>query len=424
MKSLYLECKMGAAGDMLCAALYELCDTNTQQAFLSKMNALGLPHVQVSTVPEEKCGIVGTRMVVTIHHSEEESQDHDHPHEGHTHSHEHSHNHGDHTHDSMHEHSHEHSHSGLGDITGIINRLELPQSVKDHAVGVYQILAAAEAKVHGKPVELVHFHEVGALDAVADIVGFCLLVERLKIEKIIASAPNVGSGQVRTSHGILPVPAPATAQILLGIPTYSDNTAGELLTPTGAALLKCFAQSFGAMPVMKIEKIGYGMGKKNFAAANCVRAFLGELSDQGPNDIITELRCNVDDMTPEAISFATEVIMGNGARDVYIEPVYMKKNRPGFVFVCLCKEEDSEKIAGLLLKHTTTIGVRKFQCERYILDRSVKEVDTSLGRIRIKYSQGYGIIKCKPEFDDVARLAKSQGLAFDEAYQRILSEMK
>ncbi len=415
MISLYLECRMGAAGDMLCAALYELLEQEAKSVFLEKMNGLGLPQVNVRAQADQKCGIQGTRMMVTIGDQEEVSLDETMGSQKHG-----PHHHDNSQHPSLEHCRHEHSHSSLTDIKAMIQCLELPQRVKDNALEVYGLLAQGESEAHGRPVDQVHFHEVGALDAVADIVGFCLLVETLKVDNIMASPLHVGSGHVRTSHGVLPVPAPATAHILKGVPTYSDGTAGELLTPTGAALIKHFATGFGAMPLMAYDKIGYGMGTKSFGAANCVRAFLGQSARQ-QGDTITELRCTVDDMTPEAVGFATEALLTGGAKDVYVQPVYMKKNRPGLMIVCLCEDRDGERMARLMLKHTTTLGVRKYACERYILERTIEEVDTTLGRMRVKRAHGYGISRVKPEYDDVAKAAKNHGISFEEAYKIILS---
>ncbi len=419
MGCLYLECRMGAAGDMLLSALYELC--GQKELFLEKMNALHLPGVSIEIVPEQKCGITGSRAVVKISGTEEESLDH---HDGYAHD-DGGHTHAGHAHDHTHagQATGHHEHRGLGDIQALICGLILPQQVKDDATAVYAALAEAEAHVHGKTVEHVHFHEVGALDAVADIVGVCLLIHMLHPEEITASPVHVGSGQVKTAHGVLPVPAPATAHLLRGIPMYSDGTFGELCTPTGAALLRHFVSRFGNMPAMAVEKTGYGMGKKEFPAANCVRAFWGERSTtQDSRERVTELRCNIDDMTPEAIGFATEALFAEGALDAYVQPVYMKKNRPGFVVVCLCHEDDAERFARLLLQHTSTLGVRVFPCSRYTLSRSVEERGTSLGVVRVKHARGYGVIRSKPEYEDVARLAREYGLPFGEAYERVLKE--
>ena len=315
MKTLYLECNMGAAGDMLTAALLEL--TGDKQAFLDRMNALGLPGVRVDAEPSVKCGITGTHMHVTIdgaeeepgddgHHSHEHEHhdDHDHPHDHDHHNHEHDHEH-HHDHGYPHDHDHgHHHHASVKDIDGIIGGLDVSEKVKADARAVYALIADAESRVHGRPVTEIHFHEVGTMDAVADVVGVCLLMEALAPEQVIVSPVHTGSGQVRCAHGILPVPAPATALILEGIPSYGGQVKGELCTPTGAALLKHFADRFGNRPVMAVEAVGYGMGKKDFDQANCVRAFLGE--SEGVKETVTKLECNLDDMTGEDLGFAEE----------------------------------------------------------------------------------------------------------------------
>ena len=313
VKTLYLECAMGAAGDMLTAALLELVPD--RQAFVDKMNVLGLPGVRVSAEPAVKCGITGTHIKVTVSGEEEISEDvHDH------HDHEHHHDH-DHEHHHDHEHGHHH-HTSLQDIAAIIDGLDVSGRVKADAKAVYALIAGAESRVHGHPVEEVHFHEVGAMDAVADVVGVCLLMEQIGAESVCASPVHVGSGHVRCAHGILPVPAPATALLLEGIPTYGGSVQGELCTPTGAALLTEFADKFGPMPVMKVEAIGYGCGNKDFEQANVVRAMLGQTEDD--TGVVPELSLNVDDMTAEEIGFAVEQLFKAGAYEVYTVPIMMK----------------------------------------------------------------------------------------------------
>ena len=260
MKTLYLECAMGAAGDMLTAALLELIDD--RQAFIDRMNGLGLPGVHVEAERSVKCGIVGTHMKVTVEGAEEESEDvHEHHHEhGHHHDHSHHHDHEDehgheHEHDDRHaeDHGHHHHHASVADIEGLIDGLSVSAKVKADAKAVYVLIAEAESAVHGRPVSEIHFHEVGTMDAVSDVVGVCMLMEMIGAEKIVVSPVHVGSGHVRCMHGILPVPAPATALILKGIPTYGGQVQGELCTPTGAALLRHFASEFGDRPVMTVE---------------------------------------------------------------------------------------------------------------------------------------------------------------------------
>lgn len=433
MKTLYLECNMGAAGDMLTAALLELHPD--PQGFVERMNRLGLPGVVFAAQPAVKCGITGTQVSVTVGGEEEESHDvplHTHVHEtaqdeahpGHAHDHVHVHDHDhEHTHDHEHIHDHEHSHghehghghhhhAGMGDIRHILSHLDIPQPVRQDAEAVYQLIAQAESHAHGRPVEEIHFHEVGTLDAVTDVVAVCWLLHDLAPEQIVASPVHVGCGQVRCAHGILPVPAPATAYILQGVPTYGGSVQGELCTPTGAALLKHFVQRFGSSPVMRVEKTGYGMGKKDFEAANCVRAMLGQTQEE--STAIAQLACNLDDMTPEALGFAQERLWEAGALDVTTAPIGMKKNRPGVQLACLCRLEDREKLVSVLFAHTTTLGVRESLCTRYTLARSQRTVETEHGPVRVKEARGWGVTREKPEYEDVAKIAREQGLTLDQ----------
>ena len=379
MRTIYLDCGMGAAGDMLTAALLELMPN--QDAFVEELNGLGIPGIRFTAEKCEKCGILGTHMKVTIHGEEEDD--------------------------------HHHHHGHLADIRGIVSGLPLPTMVKLDILAVYEEIAQVESHVHGVPVEHIHFHEVGTMDAIADVTAVCLLLHRLAPDKIIVSPVHVGSGQVRCAHGILPVPAPATAYLLRGIPIYGGSIDGELCTPTGAALLKHFATEFGQMPVMKVQAIGYGMGKKDFPRANCVRALLGET--EAPIDAIVELRCNVDDMTGEAIGFALDQLLGSGALDAFTVPVGMKKSRPGVLITVLCREEKKEAMVHLLLKHTTTLGVREFPCRRYALSRTMEVVNTPFGPVRKKVSSGYGVRREKLEYDDLAKIAKEQHISLAEA---------
>lgn len=422
MKTLYLECGMGAAGDMLTAALLELCPD--RQAFLDRMNALGLPGVQVETEPAVKCGITGTHMKVTVNGEEEESLDvHDHHHE-HEHDHEHEHHHEhDHGHDHHHEHDHEHPHdhehdhhghshhhASMADIEAVIGKLEIPEKVKTDALAVYRLIAEAESKVHGHPVAEIHFHEVGTMDAVTDVVAVCLLMHELAPEQVVVSPVHVGSGYVRCAHGILPVPAPATALILTGIPTYGGEIRGELCTPTGAALLKHFAARFGDRPLMTVQAVGYGMGKKDFERANCVRAFLGESGESG-QDAVAKLECNLDDITGEDIGFTLEQLFKAGALDAYTQAIGMKKSRPGILLSVICRQEDADRLAAVIMKDTTTLGIRRQDMTRYILDRKTDTVHTAYGDVRVKHASGMGVSCCKPEYEDVARLAEENDVS-------------
>lgn len=391
MKILYLDCGMGAAGDMLTAALIELLPD--PDAFLEKLNALSIPGVRFMKEKSKKCGITGTHMKVTVDGIEEDEEMHGS------------------------DHTHEHPHSSMHAIEHIVSDLKLPSKVREDILAVYSLIAEAESHVHGVPVSEIHFHEVGTMDAIADVTAVCLLMNELSPDKVVVSPIHVGSGQVQCAHGILPVPAPATAYILRNVPIYGGSIQGELCTPTGAALLRHFAADFGNMPVMKTKVIGYGMGKKDFPRANCVRAMLGEHEDK--TDIVLELSCNVDDMTAEEVSFAMERLFEGGAKEVYTIPIGMKKSRLGTLIRVMCNEQDKEKILHLLFRHTTTIGVRECETKRYVLDRKIETQQTPFGEIRRKISSGYGVSRFKYEYDDLSRIAREQNISLEEVRKQI-----
>ncbi len=383
MKTLYFECSSGAAGDMLCASLLELLPE--KEEFVNKLNKVFNPEIIFEAEKVCKNGISGTHLHVVINGSEEGEEHH---------------------------HHHEHHHRTLRDIENIINSFDVSSSVKTNALSVYRIVTEAESIVHGMEVSEVHLHEVGALDAIADITAFCMLVEELGADKIIASPINVGFGTVNAAHGVLPVPAPATAIILEGMPIYTNNVSGELCTPTGAALLKFFADEYRYMPAMKIDKAGYGFGKKELEVLNCVRSFIGENCE---NNQVNTLEFNIDDMTAEEIAFACETFLENGAKDVFTTSIGMKKSRPGTKITVLCSAEDKEKMLSLIFRHTTTLGVREAVFERYTLKRSIENISTPYGDIRIKHSEGFGVEKSKPEYEDIAKIARENNLTFREA---------
>lgn len=416
MKTLYLDCGMGAAGDMLTAALLELLPNGDE--FLSELNGLNIPGVAFLREPSVKCGIHGTHIAVKVNGEEETERAHDHSHE---HGHEHS---NSNEHECKHEHSHDsahiHHHNGMHEIEHIIENLPISAKVKSHVLAVYSLIAEAESYVHDVPVTNVHFHEVGTMDAIADITAVCMLMDRLSPKEVIVSPVHVGSGYVQCAHGILPVPAPATAYILRDVPIYGGRIKSELCTPTGAALLKHFATKFGDMPVMKTEAIGYGMGKKDFPIANCIRALLGETEEC--SDTIVQLCCNLDDMTAEAIGFAEEQLFAAGALEVYTIPAQMKKSRPGILLSVLCQEKEKAKIIRLIFQHTTTLGIRENISRRYILSRDVKNIKTELGDVRVKMSSGYGVVREKFEYEDIARIAREQGISLADVTKLISKE--
>ena len=426
MRTLYLECAMGAAGDMLMAALLEL--TDDREGFIRRMNALGIPGVKVEAEKAVRCGIAGTHIRVEVQGEEETSRDvHDGPEHCHEHEHAHEHDHGhDHDHGRHHGHDHNHGHdhghhhhphTSLAGVEAVIDGLAVSEKVKADAKAVYALIAEAESHVHGKPVDEIHFHEVGTMDAVADVVGVCLLMEEIGAESILASPVHVGSGQVRCMHGILPVPAPATEYLLRGIPAYGGRVQGELCTPTGAALLRHFVNRFGDRPVMRTKAVGYGMGQKEFEQANCVRAFLGE--SEGGREEITRLECNLDDMTGEDVAFAMEQLFRAGARDVYTQPIGMKKSRPGLQLNVICLPRDADSLAAVMMRHTTTLGIRRMDMSRYVLQRRTETVRTACGPVRVKTASGMGVVRRKAEYDDLAALAEEKGITLEEVREAL-----
>jgi len=437
MKTLFIECNMGAAGDMLMCALYELLTDAEKDSFLKTMNGLFPEQIMLHANASEKCGIWGTKMNVVILGQEE-----------HTHTHtdtEHSHHATDHSGHGA------HFHTSYPEMLSQIDDLSVSSQVKEHAKAVYTLIGNAESIAHHIELSQIHFHEVGTLDALMDVVGCCVLLELLNPEQIIASPIHVGSGSVRCAHGILPVPAPATAEILKDVPIYGGSLEGELCTPTGAALLKHFVSQFTPMPPMAVEQTGYGMGSKDFPTANCVRVFLGSLSilpvpapkqlprpfapetlmphreeETRPDhyteqfhslDQILELSCSLDDMTPEAISYALTLLREAGALDVYTTPINMKKNRPGLLLTVLCNVTEESRFSRLILTHTATRGIRIHPCYRRTLDAQFRKVSTVYGEITVKISTGYGIHKYKPEYEDVAAAARQCKVPFQTVYE-------
>ena len=432
---------------MLTAALLEIVPDKDK--CVRELNAIGIPGVRFEAAPSVKCGITGTHVNVKIdgvleadllsnaehHHEYERSSAHDH---GYHHDHEHDHGyHHDHEHDHGHHHDHEHSHdhdhdhghdhhahghhhSSMADIEEIVNGLNISTEVKEDVLEVYRLIADAESRAHGMPVTEIHFHEVGTMDAIADITAVCYLVRAIAPDRIVASPIHVGSGHVHCAHGILPVPAPATAYILRDVPIYGGSIRGELCTPTGAALLKHFANEFGDMPVMTVRAIGYGMGHKDFEEANCVRVMLGE-TGRGTDEIV-ELDCNIDDMTGEELGYAFEKLFAAGARDVFSTPITMKKNRPGILLSVLCAPSQKDSIIRVIFKYTTTIGIREKLLRRYVLDRSEDIVSAEGVYVRRKEVSGYGVSRSKYEFDDLRKIADAREISLRDA--RTLVEEK
>lgn len=312
---------------------------------------------------------------------------------------------------------HEHVHRHLKDIVKIIDDSSLSAAVKQRAISIFTRLAEAEAKVHGIPVERVHFHEVGALDAIVDIVGVCIGFEMLGIERFLASALNLGSGTVEIAHGKFPVPPPAVAELVRGIPVHSSEGTGELVTPTGAAIITTVCDSYGVLPQVILEQIGYGAGTRDTKGSpNAIRLMVGEtaadeVGSKGRVEKLTVLESNIDDASPQVLGFAMEKAFELNALDCWFTPIQMKKNRPATLFTVLCEPANVPKIEEMLFRETTTLGIRRREIERTSLERSVETVSTEWGEVRVKVSSlGGEIITRKPEFDDLKRIADGTGL--------------
>lgn len=376
---------MGAAGDMLASALVGLFDD--RDAIIAKLNSLALPDTKIEYGEKSQGGIVGAHLNIVIG-GEVETPD-------------------------THHYHHHHAHRNLGEVLEIVDALNVNGKVKADVRAIYTIVAEAEAKAHNEPVGEVHFHELGMLDAIADITICAFLMNELQPAHVSCSPINVGGGTVKCAHGVLPVPAPATANILVGVPYYKSEIQTELCTPTGAAVLKYYADEFTEMPDFAgVKKIGIGAGTKELERANIVRAFLCD------DNSVTELACNVDDMTGEEIGFAIEVMMNSGALDCFATPVMMKKGRPAYMLTVLCSAADTDKFVRLMFKHTTSIGLRKYTPSRYTLDRTFREESG----VQIKRSEGYGTVKEKIEFEDIKKLALEKDISVFEARKELRIE--
>ncbi|MBP3879850.1 MAG: nickel pincer cofactor biosynthesis protein LarC [Lachnospiraceae bacterium] len=458
MRTLYLDLSMGAAGDMLTAALLELFNEGEQDDIIWELNDAGIPGTLISAGRVKRYGIEGTHVHVRVNGTEEEdlmasyarksirfldqyteqrnggvkgqagghshAEDEEH---GHFHGHEHDHAHDvksgsdGHSHDA-HEHGGHHHGTGLYEVTDIINRLRFSIKVKTDIVNVYNMIAEAESTVHGMPVTDIHFHEVGTMDAIMDVAAVCYIMDKLSPDQVCASPVHVGAGTVHCAHGVLPVPAPATAEILKDVPVYGGEIQGELCTPTGAALVKYFVNEFGGMPAMKTEKIGYGIGAKDFGRLNSVRAMIGDTGEAREN--VLEMTANIDDMTAEEIGFAMERLFDAGALDVFTTPIGMKKSRPGTMLHVLCRPARRELLAGAIFKYTTTLGIREQEMKRHVLSRKIREVETEYGTVRVKISSGYGVKRRKIEYDDMAKIAKEKGISLSEVKKSVEKGMK
>lgn len=444
MRIAYMECFSGISGDMFLGALV---DAGVSAELLREtVRGLNLgAELQISKV--DRSGITSTKVDVIINGEPDRPREtvehahHVHSHEhGHAHSHEHRHADGSvhshsHAHDDEssqdHEHKHEHAHyhgRHLSEIKKIIANSAVSARAKQTATAIFDALGAAEAKIHNVPVETIHFHEVGAVDAIVDIVCAAVGAEALNVGRFVCSPLNVGGGTVVCAHGTFPVPAPATVELLKGAPVFSGEIQKELVTPTGAAIVNVLAQGFGPMPAMKLERTGYGAGSRNFPAhANVLRITVGESAevqksvDNLPLDEVMVLEANIDDLNPQLFGYVAEQALSAGALDVFATPVQMKKSRPGTLITLLTKPEDAERIARLVFRETTTIGIRMRQEQRFVLPRRHEAVQTPWGEVRMKIAQINGSVSnYAPEYEDCRRIAEQHGVPLKAVMQEAI----
>jgi hypothetical protein len=419
MRIAYLECFSGISGDMFLGALLD-CGVSAE-LFTRTVEALGVEaKLEISRVQRSGIGAVKLDVVIAgekelpreefLEKHEHHHREHDHEHSDHSHKHSHP----DHQHD--HEHSaqgHSH-HRGLMEIRQIINKAAISESAKQRAIRIFETLGAAEAKIHNTDIEKIHFHEVGAIDAIVDITCAAVGSEALGVDEIICSPLNVGGGMVKCAHGTIPIPAPATLELLKNAPIYSGEIQKELVTPTGAAIVNVLARRFTSFPKMKTERIGYGAGTRDFKDfPNVLRMTVGESSDENkvlaPEETITILEANVDDMTPQVFGYVMDRVLQEGALDVFATPVQMKKNRPAMLLTVLCYPEDAQRLTQLIFAETTTIGVRTRQEQRTRLARRHLSVTTKWGEVRMKLANLNGSISnYAPEYEDCRLIAEQQ----------------
>jgi len=383
MRQAYLDGSSGISGDMLLGALLDAgCDAHR---LLEELKKLPLGFYKLKRTRALRGGIVGTRLEVETAGGQPQRK--------------------------------------LTDIEGMIEPAGLSAGVKERALKIFRRLAEAEGKLHGKPASDIHFHEVGAVDAIIDIVGACVGLEVLEVSELICSPLNVGGGRVEAAHGSLPVPAPATMELLQGVPVYSSGVEGELVTPTGAAIVSTVAASYGPFPSFKIERIGYGAGAKEFPKhPNVARLFLGERLDavkaepgKPGDELVSIIEANVDDMSPQLYGYLVDQALAAGALDVTCSSVQMKKNRPGLQITVLTAPEKADALAQLLFEQTTTIGLRIYEARRRVLEREHVEVETPYGKVRIKVAKREGkILNVAPEFEDCQRLAAEKNVPLKE----------
>jgi len=465
MRTLYLDCISGIAGDMTLSALV---DAGADPDYIiSHLRRLPIDPFQMEFVKVDRRGITAQWLKLSFDriehaHDHHHHHDHDHKHDHHDHKHDHhdhKHDHHDHDHKNDHHHHHDHDHKHdhdhhhhhdhdhehghhhhhdhhaahghshehrkASDILRMIENSSMPVRVKERSLLIFNRIAEAEGKIHGMDPADVHFHEVGAMDSILDIIGVCLALESLDVSTIIVSPVPTGTGRLRMAHGLYPIPAPATAELLRGVPLSAFTAQGELTTPTGAGIVKALASSFGTLPAGTIDRIGYGAGTKNFDHPNVVRAIIFQPKPlKVTEESIVILEAQVDDSTGETLGYAMERLFEAGALDVYYTPVYMKKNRPGVLVSVLCQPEHSDRCEQTLLVETSTFGVRRSQWQRLALERRWIQVETPYGIVRVKQAMdGERMIRQAPEYEDAAQAARSFGVPLETVYREVYKKL-
>ncbi|MDQ2087554.1 nickel pincer cofactor biosynthesis protein LarC [Herbivorax sp. ANBcel31] len=394
MKTLYFDCFSGVSGDMMLGALLDL--GIDQKKFKKELGKLNLSGYDIVIEKKVKNAITVTDVDVIVEGTGDE-------------------NHKDH-------HHHHHPSRNLNDIEKIIDESDLKISVKEFGKKVFREIAKAEAKVHNKGINEIHFHEVGAVDSIVDIMGVSICIDFLEVDNICSSALHDGNGFINCQHGMLPVPVPAVMEMLKEskIPYITEDVNTELVTPTGIALIKCLCSQFGIMPSIEVNKVGYGSGKREIGRFNGLRCILGKLIDESEkDDEISVLETNIDDMNPEILGYVMEKLFQKGALDVYYTPVYMKKNRPGVVLTVLTNKEKEDELSQIILSETSTLGIRKSVCKRQVLNREEKSVNTKYGKIKIKLSLVDNLEKITPEYEDCKRVAKEREVPLWKVYDEV-----
>jgi len=429
MKTLYFDCFSGISGDMTLGALLDI--GADEKALLEGLKKLNVDGYSLRIEKKMKNGIEGTDFSVILEdsddHHENEPEHHEHHHDDHGHEHNHDHDHAhnhEHSHGHQHSHSDEHVHRNMSDIERIINDSGLNEKVRQLSLKIFRLVAEAEGRIHGKPAGEVHFHEVGAVDSIVDIIGTAICIDSMGVDRIVFSSIPLSRGFVRCQHGIFPLPAPATLEILKNVPVYYTDIDFELVTPTGAAIAKGLADEFGMVGELEVERIGYGLGKKTYEIPNVLRVILFN-SKKKISDKVMEIETNIDDMTAEQLGNVMDRLFEQGALDVFFTPVLMKKNRPGTKLTVICRQDRKDMLVEVLLRHTSTFGVRFSYLDRTVLDRETVAVDTAFGSIRCKLGRLSGeLLKYSPEYEDCKSASERSGRPISEVYAETLLRMK